>query len=121
MFLDKKKLHNEIIVYMLNMPQTFPPRLEGIILCKSDGGDQFSSIPCAARVGFRYLGTSDELVEAGVAKAPELVDDALARSVPGYVKESDLDLEDQRTIFRRVRNLIAEDELPSALRMRLGG
>lgn len=117
MMLEKERILNEIIVYMLNTPQRIPPRLEGIILCKSDGEDAFSSMPCAARVGLRFLGSSIDLMRARGLHDAEELHAALVAEVAGYVRLEDLDNDAQRDLFKRVANVIAEDQLPNALRM----
>ncbi len=118
LMLEKRRIFNEIIVYMLNRPQTYPPRLEGLILCKSDGDNQFSSIPSAARVSFRFLGSTEDLGEPKHAHGPRR--HQLAQTIPAYVWESDLELPEQRDILGRIQNVVDEDELPNALRMVFG-
>ena len=120
MLLEKDRLHNEIIVYMLNMPQRFPPRLEGIILCKSDGGDAFSSIPCAAKVGLRLLGTPEELRQSLNIPEGDDLRKALAQRVAGYVSKEELELDEQKQLLSRLSNAIGTEDLPNALRMTFG-
>lgn len=117
MFLEKERIFNEIIVYMLNRPDRYPPRLEGLILCKSDGEDPFSSVPSAARIALRYLGSEQELLTArGVASSEEL-HSLLVSEVAGYVARDDVSPEVQREVFDRIRNDVAPDELPNALQL----
>lgn len=117
MFLEKQRLLNEVIVYMLNTPHRIPPRLDGLILCKSDGENGFSSVPSAARISFRFLGSEADLMQIEGVSSPNELRDILESRVPGYVTPDGNHDQELNAIFARIRNTVTDDQLPHALRV----
>lgn len=122
--LEKDKIFDEIIVYMMNRPERVKePLLNGIILCSSGGVQDMIAVPSAARVAFRYLGKNIEAVKKAIPgfklKRGQGLEEALIETIPGYLDPRDITRENQRyyEAKRVIDNEIVSSQIPFALRM----
>lgn len=118
--LEKDRIFNEIIVYCTNLPDRFPPRLYGIILCLSGGVDEIRTSPAGAKCAFRHIGDSD-----AVRRRFNLGRSADARGhlielnkTSYYIDPEDPALDsDTKQILNDINNVLSPTAVPAVLRM----
>lgn len=104
LFMEKTGIFNEIISYIVNVPDRFPPILSGIILCVSGGVEkQKIYAPSASRVTFRFVGP--------------IGSDAEKNATPGYLDPAS-GSESHVDIFADIDNTILGSTVPFALQVR---
>lgn len=118
--LEKDKIFNEIIMYCTNLPERFPPRLYGVILCLSGGVDELHTSPAAAKCAFRYIGDEEAVRKRfHLKRRADVRASLIQRNKTQYYldpKDPRLD-KDTRQIFRDITNVLKPSDLPAVLRM----
>ncbi len=118
MALEKDDLLNEVIVYVFNQPDRYPPMLYGVILCLSGGVDDTHSFPSAAKVIFRYIGKDQDEIRRKYDIDDSLdVDAFLKSSIPSYIDPGEKNDPDIEQIIEDISNTIDPNAIPFALRM----
>jgi hypothetical protein len=127
MMLEKVQVQDEIIVYMVNRPERERDvELDGIILCTSGGVHDKVAVPCAARVAFRFLGSTREHMMDKFPSLREVPVEKFERSLhrlvsgeTGYLEPTTIKSSDTRLLALRdlIDNTIFPDQVPFAMRM----
>lgn len=114
-FLEKNELFNEIIVYVTNLPDRKPPKLNGVILCLSGGVDEMSTYPSASKVAFRYIGRSEDIPRIFKIN-DESIDSYMKKNMPAYLKPEEDIKPENIEVYDAIDNRISIDSIPFALR-----
>jgi hypothetical protein len=124
MILEKELVGDEIIVYMVNRPERPENvKLDGVIMCTSGGVQDKYPVPCAAKVAFRRLASTQEEL---LAKHPEIkqkpgepFERAIRRAIfdPYIEAESITPTHRLWEVKSVIDNTIKPDQVPFAMRM----
>jgi hypothetical protein len=127
LMLEKVPEYDEIIVYMVNRPERSKgTELDGVILCTSGGVDDKVAVPCAARVAFRFLGSTQEdvleaypLIKVDQGESFEASVRKALFSPRGYIESASIRKSNSRlwAVKRIIDNTIRPDQIPFAMRM----
>jgi|CZKV01.1.fsa_nt_gi transcriptional regulator with XRE-family HTH domain len=115
--LEKELIYNEIITYCTNLPERFPPKLYGVLLCLSGGvqGVGVHTYPAAAKVAFRYIGNKAFLEPRYPGCDMKAIEDILRKEFCGYLDPVTVEDTEVKQILENISNIIEKNDIPSAI------